>query len=143
MPRMNPRRRGVSMVEAAVTLPVCILLSMVVLEFGRFQMVRHVVGNAATVGARRAAIGAQRFSTSALQDDIRSQLACEKLPDLDVLINRIDSQGNPDSAWAGSLAGETISVQIRATYRAMIPTLGIIPAQSSLAVTTLVRCEQD
>ncbi len=143
MPRTKPRRRGVSMVEAAVTLPICILLSMVVLEFGRFQMIRHVVGNAATTGARSASIGAQRFSTSELQSSIRSQLVCEKLPDLDVVINRIDAQGNPDPAWAGSLAGETISVQIRATYQAMIPTLGIIPPQTPLAVTTLVRCEQD
>ena len=49
-----PRRRGAALVEAAVVLPLFLMVILGIVEFGRAMMVGQLVTNAAREGARRA-----------------------------------------------------------------------------------------
>ena len=50
--RKQCKQRGATLVEAALTLSVFIILIMGILEFGRASSIRHIVTNAAREGAR-------------------------------------------------------------------------------------------
>lgn len=51
------RHRGATAVEFAVTAPVLFIMVFAAIEFGRVNMIRHSVENAAYEGARRGIVG--------------------------------------------------------------------------------------
>jgi hypothetical protein len=56
-------RRGASVVEMAIVLPVFMMVVMGIIEFGRGMMVGQLVTNAARYGARLAAIDGSSYSS--------------------------------------------------------------------------------
>jgi Flp pilus assembly protein TadG len=55
-PSAASRRRGAVTVEMAITLPLMFLVVFASVEFGRMNMMRHTVDNAAYEGARKAIV---------------------------------------------------------------------------------------
>ena len=77
------RRRGVVAVEAAVTLPVLIIVMFGMWEVGRLIQVNQVVNNAAREGARLAAGGyvdGTPVTVTMVQQAVRDYLSASGLP---------------------------------------------------------------
>lgn len=96
--RTQPRtRRGASVVEMAIVLPVFMMVVMGIIEFGRGMMVGQLVTNAARYGARLAAVDGS--SNASVQQDIEDFLveAVGIAPaDATITITVTAAPGNPD-----------------------------------------------
>jgi len=71
-PRTHSRRRGTTVVETAIVLPVFLLFVLGIIEFGHAQMVKNVLRSACRVGAR---LGSTEGNTSAdVEARVRQEL---------------------------------------------------------------------
>ena len=75
-------RRGAAVVELAIVLPVLLLLVFGIIEFGHVAYVRHVLINAATVGARAAIVPGA--TEEGVKDVVDQALAAGRLDDYDI-----------------------------------------------------------
>ena len=66
------RRRGAAVVEAAIVLPLCILLLLSIFDFARLVMMEHLLHNAARSGARLAVTNTNSLATSDIQNQVTS-----------------------------------------------------------------------
>lgn len=92
-------RRGASVVEMAIVLPVFMMVVMGIIEFGRGMMVGQLVTNAARYGARIAAVDGS--SNASVTQDIENFLveAVGIAPaDATITITVTAAPGNPDPA---------------------------------------------
>lgn len=64
----RPRRRGATIVESALVLPMFLMILFGIFEYCRFLMVLHVTGNAARDGARYASVNLSKPSTFSTTD---------------------------------------------------------------------------
>ena len=58
------RQRGAALVEAAIALPICLVLILGLFEFGRVVMIRQLIDNAAREAARQAIVGTTTLTVS-------------------------------------------------------------------------------
>jgi hypothetical protein len=88
MKRMHGEK-GAALLEAAITVPIILLISVGIFEFGRAYQTQQVLTNAAREGARMAVIDGS--TDAAVRDRVREFLTgggLTTLPDEDILINR-------------------------------------------------------
>lgn len=97
--RPQAGRRGAAMVEAALVLPVFLMVTMGIIEFGRALWVSNMVTNAARE-ATRAAILDGSTNTEVIQSakDFLSEAVSVKPGDVTVAIAITPAPGNPDPA---------------------------------------------
>jgi Flp pilus assembly protein TadG len=152
-PSTRPARRGVTMVETAVVLGVCLICLLAIFEYARLLLVCQLAQNAVREGARQAVAGTTTQSTAAIQNTVIQYLAGQPLQNgsgqalsaSDVQVYRADpTTGNPsssDSTWSDAAFGDTIVVKLNAQYRPILPTFGFLPGTVSVNVTAAMLSE--
>lgn len=110
----NESRRGTALVELALTLPIFIMVTLGIVEFGRAMMVAQLITNAAREGAR---LGIIDGSTNAeVENSIQSFLAESanlQAADLTIAITVTPYTGNPD---AGNEVGNALPRDLVSIY---------------------------
>lgn len=113
--RVRRHRRGNAVLEAALVLPILLLLAMGTVEFGYFFYVKHNLQGAAREGARRAIVA------NATNADVNAAVASA------MQLYGLENSGytvtaNP-SDISGAASGDAVSVTVQCTWG----TVGIRP----------------
>lgn len=123
------RRRGASLVEAALVLPVVITFLFGIFEYGRYVMTLQVMTNAAREGCHYALTHTQPVtiagvtygnSTSDVTNVVNQALAGQHLVGQTVQVYKSDSLGNDIGSWTTTEAGELVCVRIDGNYRVLM-----------------------
>lgn len=124
-------RKGQSLVETALVLPIIILVLTGIIDFGLLFNTYLQVSNASREGARVAAIG----NTDAVIISAVNTVAAALDPDkLTVVIS-------PEEA-AGRESGDSVTVTVQYEYKMITPLIGaIVPGPINLKTSTTMRCE--
>lgn len=78
--------RGAALLETAITLPLVLLISVAIFEFGRAYQVQQVLTNAAREGARVAVL--EQYTDDQVKVVVRSYLTSGGLTAVDPVLNR-------------------------------------------------------
>jgi Flp pilus assembly protein TadG len=78
--------RGAALLETAITLPLILLISVAIFEFGRAYQVQQVLTNAAREGARVAVL--EQYSDDQVKGVVRTYLTSGGLTAVDPVLNR-------------------------------------------------------
>lgn len=135
------RRTAAVAVEAAVVLPPLLMLLLGLMEFCRYQMLRHIVESGAREGARFVAVGSQCRSPAEIEQKVLSHFAAQRLDGLTVRAYRADAAGNEAGGYAMAADGAAIAVRVQGRFRPMLPSLGLFPESIPLSACSVVRNE--
>lgn len=112
-------RRGAALVEMAIVLPIFLMVSFGIIEFGRAMMVANMVTNSAREGARMAVLDGSSNAqvTQAVHDFLQAALKV-KPADVAVTITITPAAGNPDPAnqCAAATARDLIAVDVQVPF---------------------------
>ncbi|WP_166824716.1 TadE/TadG family type IV pilus assembly protein [Thalassoroseus pseudoceratinae] len=116
-PRTNEHesRRGTALVEMALVLPIFMMVTLGIVEFGRAMMVSQLVTNAAREGARQAIIdGSNNANVRSTIETFMQQSANVAAGDLVITITVTPAPGNTDPAnqVANTSSGDLIQIMI-------------------------------
>ncbi len=113
----NERRRGAALVEMAFVLPVFMLVTLGIIEFGRAMMVGQLVTNAAREGARLGIIdGNTNADVTASIQSFLQESAGIQAADLTIGITVTPETGNPDP---GNEVGSALPKDLVTVYVAV------------------------
>jgi Flp pilus assembly protein TadG len=141
--RRKPKRRGVSLVQMALVLPVCLVFLLGLFDFCRALMVRQVVDNAAREGARYATVSTISVTTSAVQTVVRNFIAGQ-LPTSATTIQVYladPATGANLGDWTTAQLGQAIGVKVTGTYTPMLSKFSMLPSTLSISATAIMRSE--
>jgi Flp pilus assembly protein TadG len=139
--RPETQRRGAVALEMAICLLFFLMAVFGVFEFGRLMMVRHVMVNAAQVGARAAQVTTYVDTTAQIQAVVQSAMGPVNLKNLNIQVYQTDSSGNNVGAWTSAGFGSGIAVQIDGDYTPMVPTMKILPSTLHLSTRAIMDSE--
>lgn len=119
-------RQGAAMVEMALVLPIFMMVSLGIIEFGRAMMVSNMVTNAAREGARAAVVdGSSNAQVQQIVVDFLVTSLGIQSSSVNVTITVTPATGNPNPANQCSSAHtrDLIQLEVRVPYSAvaMIP----------------------
>ena len=115
----NQRRRGAALVEMAFVLPVFMMVTLGIIEFGRAMMVGQLITNAAREGARLGIIdGNTNAEVIASIQSFLQQSANIPAADLTIDITVTPEQGNPDpgNEVSNALPKDLVSVYVSVPF---------------------------
>jgi Flp pilus assembly protein TadG len=124
--------RGQALIETALTLPLVLLLSISVVEFGRAFQCWELLTNAAREGARIAVLPG--VSDSAVQTRVQTYLTNGQLtntPTITVVRNTSISIG------AATTTGSTVTVTYPFTFMALRPLTLLVDSESGVASNSI------
>jgi len=135
------RRHGAVIVEAAMVLPILMLLMFGIFEYGRFMLIRNVIDHAAREGARHAVVrvAGNQTQTEEIIDFVEQKLVGMEiqLEDLTIEVYKADpGNGSNIGAWQDAAFGETIAVRISGNYRPITAAILLMPT----TIPTETRC---
>lgn len=109
-------RHGAAMVEMALVLPVFLLVTMGIIEFGRALWVANMVTNASREGTRMAILDGSSNTqvSSAVQEFLVSSLSVNPA-DIDVDIKITPAEGNPNPGNDCSVANARDLIEVKVT----------------------------
>lgn len=168
--RRPPRRRGMTIVEAALVLSVFLMLLFGVFEYARFLMVLHVTSNAARDGARYASVNVTKptsldttdytITTSSGPRTYQNitQYTTDRMGGVSKQINgfavsvfAVDgaalatNPANPQAlsgtAWNGASFPNKVAVKITGTYTPLLPTFLWMPSSIPISITSVTGVE--
>jgi Flp pilus assembly protein TadG len=147
----SPRgRRGASVVEAALVLPLVLIFLLGILEYGRYVMTLQVLTNAAREGAHYALAHTEPVTiqgvtygnaTSDVTNVVNNFSGGQKLTGQTIQVYASDSFGNNQGLWTDAGVGQSICVRISGTYRFLIPTLLRLPSSMTVTTQAVMRSE--
>ncbi len=124
-------RKGQSLVETALVLPVILLILTGIVDFGLLFNNYMMVSNASREGARTAAIGSTDEKIRTVVNTVAASLDTSKLT---VTIS-------PDQ-MVGRTSGDAVAVTVEYEYKMITPVIAaIIPGPFQLKTSTTMRCE--
>ncbi len=139
------KRRGATLVETALVIGAALFLMFGIYEYGRFVMFRQLVDNAAREGARTAvassSVDTPAVQTQKVRDAIDAFMAGQQLENFDVQVYKADNNGVNIGDWTDAPFGQNIMVQVTGNYRAVLPTLGILPDPLPITARVMMRSE--
>jgi Flp pilus assembly protein TadG len=144
------RRRGAVLVEAALVLPVVLLLILGVMEYGRFLMTLHLFNNAAREGCRYAVTHTQPVvlggvtygnATSDVTNVVTQMLAGQTLANQSIQVYGSDTLGNNTGTWNSVSAEQSVTVQITGNYQVTVPTLLGLSSTIPVNIKVAMRVE--
>jgi len=153
MKQSQRHRRGRSgnvLVEAALVLPMVILVILGIMEYGRYLMTVNLFNNAVRQGAEYAAkhtdpivLGGSTYgnATSNVVSVVNSYLAGQQLKSQNVNVFLSDAVGNNLGTWTTAQPGQYVCVQITGVFNFMAPTLIYAPASVNLTLQAVTRSE--
>ena len=137
-----PRRRGASVVEAAIVLPLCLVLLLSLFDFGRLIMMRQLLANAARAGARLAVTNTTTLATSDIQNCVTSALAGQSLNNMSIQVYQADaSTGANLGTWSTAPLGSYIAVEIDGNFQPICPGISLLPSSMPWTTKVMMLCE--
>jgi Flp pilus assembly protein TadG len=121
--------RGAALIETAMTLPLLLLVSAGIFEFGRAYQTWQVLTNAAREGARMAVLS--QTATGDVTDRVRSYLEAGQLSradDATIVVNRNTTL----SIGATTATGSQVTVQYPFSFMVLQPVAGLVVHGSTL-----------
>lgn len=141
--KYKAQRKGVTAVETAVVIGLCLMTLLAVLEYGRYMMVRALLENAARAGARMAAVSTNTTSSTSIVNAVNYQLAGQVLSP-DIQLYWCDpATGASKGPWYDAPYGEGIAVRVSTSYSPMVPTFGILPNPMTISAVSVMRSEDN
>jgi Flp pilus assembly protein TadG len=143
-------RRGASVMEAALVLPIVMIFLLGILEYGRYVMTLQVLTNAAREGAHYALSHTEPVTllgttygnaTSDVTTIVQNASAGQRLGSQTIQVYESDAAGNNLGAWTGASAGESICVKISGTYTFLIPRMLRLPNTCTVTAQAIMRSE--
>lgn len=147
--RFNPQptkcqRHGAAMVEMALVLPIFVLVTLGIVEFGRAMMVSQIVSNAAREGARLGIVdgstnaGVTSFCKTFLNDAVNVATS-----DVTVTITVTEAPGNPAAANTieSSSAKDLVTVKVEVPFDKVSYVAGSYLSGKTLAAVSAMRHE--
>jgi Flp pilus assembly protein TadG len=124
-------RKGQSLVETALVLPVLLLILTGIIDFSLMFNNYLIVSNASREGARCAIVGSTNEQITTAVNTVAQTLDSTKLT---ITITPSDK--------ADRVAGTSIKVSIKYTYKMITPVISaILPSPFNLSAYTTMRCE--
>ncbi len=148
--RKRIRRRGTTVVEGALLLPLVLLFLMGILEYGRYIMTVQVLTNAAREGAHYALSHTEPVtlegttygnSTSDVVAAVERASGGQSLTNEVIQIYKSDVYGNSQGQWTDAGIGDSICVEISGTYVFLIPQLLHLPSSMAVNTKAVMRSE--
>ena len=135
--------RGLSTIECALVLPLCIMVLVGIIEGARVIAARELLDNAAREGARLAAVSTTSLTTADIQAAVSKRFSGQTTaPNLTVLVYRADPvTGQNLGAWTDAGRGDCIAVEATASHTVAMPLFGLLPNTLSLHAKSLVYSE--
>lgn len=129
--RFNRRRRGVAIVELAITLPLVVMLVLGTIEVGRMLEVRQIVDNAAREGGRQAASG--QYTSSQVQTIVLNYLTRMGMPTTHatVAVNDLTNPGT-DALSASELDQLEVKVTVPCSDVSWLQATYFFPANAQV-----------
>jgi Flp pilus assembly protein TadG len=122
--RLRKNERGAALIEAAVTIPLILLISVAIFEFGRAYQTWQVLTNAAREGARVAVIsGTTDAEVRSAVNNYMSVGALGTVADSYIDVNR--------TAPLGSNTGSQITVRYPFSFMVLGPVVRLVNPSSS------------
>lgn len=146
-------RRGATTVEAAVLLPLVLLVLIGILEYGRYVMTLQILTNAAREGAHYALAHTEPVtiqgttygnSTADVVNQVTRFSGGQKLAAQTVQVFKTDVNlpNLPNlGSWNDAAAGEGICVRISGTYHFIVPSLLYLPSTRTVSIQSVMRSE--
>lgn len=136
---LRRRRRGVTVVETAIVLGICLMFILGLFDFSRLIFLRQVLTNAAREGARLAVVSTDSLDASDIQATVSSYLAGQSLDGMSIRIYKADpSTGKDIGPWNDAGLGECIGVEITGAYVPTVPTFSLIPDSVPVTVKSVM-----
>jgi Flp pilus assembly protein TadG len=135
------RERGAALVEAAITVPIILLISVGIFEFGRAYQTWEVMTNAAREGARLAVL--EGTTDGDVRTRVNSYLTgggLTSLADANIVVNRA-------VALAGSATGSQVTINYPFQFMVLNPVVRLVtPASTTgqpitMTASTVMRNE--
>ncbi len=136
------RDRGAAMVEAALVLPLCLVLLLALSDFGRLVMTRQLLDNAARAGDRLAVANTTTLATTDIQNCVTSALGGQSLNNMTIQVYQVNpATGANLGPWTSTPLGSYIAVEIDGNFQPMCP--GISQLANTIPWTTkvIMLCE--
>lgn len=141
-PRSIRRRSGLTIVETAIVISLCVLILFGIFEYGRFVMARQVIQNAAREGARLAVVSTNTLTTADIQNTVTNYLAGQQLSGVTINVYWADPDtGVNRGAWTDASFGQGIAVQVSGSYQPVLPSLLYLPASIPIQVRAVMYSE--
>jgi Flp pilus assembly protein TadG len=150
--RAGHRRRGATAVEAALVLPMVVMVLFGIMEYGRYVMTLQMMTNAAREGAHYALTHTQPVTiagttygnaTSDVTNIINKALVGQSLVSQSVQIYASDSLGNNIGLWTDTQIGQCVCVRITGNYRVLIASMLYLPANIPVVAQCVMRSESN
>jgi Flp pilus assembly protein TadG len=140
--RRRVRRCGAAVVEAAIALPLCILLLLSIFDFSRLVMMEHLLNNAARSGARLAVANTNSLATSDIQSQVTNCLAGQSLNNMTIQVYQVNpASGANLGAWNNTPLGGNIAVEIDGNFQPIVPFITLIPNSLPMTIKVMMLCE--
>jgi len=121
--------RGTALMETALTLPLLLLVSVGIFEFGRAYQTWQILTNAAREGARVAVLPGS--SVSDVQSRVTAYMQAGQLPDYASATISVD-QGQSMSIGAGTASASLVTVQYPFSFIVLNPLAQLVSRGSTL-----------
>ena len=122
--------RGAAIVEVALTLPLLLLVSVGIFEFGRAYQTWQVLTNAAREGARIAVL--PNSDDSAIRSRVVDYMQTGQLPEATNADIDIDHNASIDLGGAGSSTGSEVTVRYPFSFIVLQPVARLVVPGGSL-----------
>ena len=123
-------KKGQTLVETALVLPIIILILMGIIDFGMMFNNYLIVGNASREGARNAAVGAADSEIVSIVETVSGTLD----------VSKITTEISPDESLRKK--GDEVVVTVKYEYNLLTPVIGAFFAgQVQLTGTSVMRVE--
>ena len=130
----NNRRRGQTLVEFALILPIFLLMMLGILDLGRAVYAYHTINNAAREAVRVAIVDQ---NTTVIQDEAVQQSVGLGVSTGDVDVTFLDgSYANTAPCNATPRMGCVAEIEVAYTYRAVTPIIGQIVGEIQMIGST-------
>ena len=143
-------RRGGTLVETAIVLPLCLLFILGVFEYSRYLMVLHLCTNAAREGCRYATSHTEPVTvggvtsgntTADVTNTVTAFLAGQSLASQSIQVYESDSLGNNLGTWTNAAAGQYVCVKITGNFTPAIPNFLFMPSSLPIQSQSVMACE--
>jgi Flp pilus assembly protein TadG len=148
MIKRTSKRRGATIVEAAMVISIALLLLFGIFEYCRFVFLIQVCENAAREGARFAVAHTGDGTTMAdVQSQVLTKMAGREYElgsTYEVTVQNVDPNTGaviPEAAWNDAPFGGAIMVRITGNYQPMLPSFLKLPTSIPIQVTAMMTSE--
>jgi Flp pilus assembly protein TadG len=121
-------------VEAAMVLPLCVMVPFLVIEGCRVMIAQGLLDHAVRDGARLASVSTLTLQTSDIVGDVMTRLKGNQ-GDLEVTVQVYKTDpvtGNSLGDWTDAGRGDFVAVEATSTHHTLIPTFGIFSKTMTL-----------